>query len=960
MSEKDIATALGLTAYNVKTRQVEGNIRLLRQKVTIAKNALKKAKMQEAWDHYYKDKMSPQAIAEEMHISLGTVNKYISPANAELERRKDAPLRELRDEVDSKGYVDVGKSSNKALGVTESMLRGRLIPELQNEGYELHKIGVRQLGTGNTTNMMVLCKPGTTLGDVYKHQDEIMPLGKFTINDNGETKLGMVPPKSIDSSRVMVNYADTGTGLEKDGVIELRRGVEDISLGKAQYAQVRIAVDGTHYLKGMAVYADDLPDGIDIRFNTNKNSSTPMMGDKDHSVLKLMSDNKDNPFGATILQDRDLTVCQQFYQDKNGEKQQSLINVVTEEGKWDTWSKTLASQFLSKQDYKLADKQLKLAAAYKKDEFDEIKNLTNPVLKKKLLEEYASGCDSDAVHLKAAALPRQASKVILPVSSLKDGEIYAPGYRDGETLALVRYPHGGVFEIASVKVNNSNKEAIRVLGKTPTDAVGINAHTASQLSGADFDGDTVVVIPYKDARGVKKINIKTEDYPKALKEFDPKAEYKLPDGVPAISDRRKQTEMGMITNLITDMTLMGAKQEEIIRATKHSMVVIDAVKHRLDVEKSARDNNIAELHRLYQGNAKGGAVTIVSKASSQLHAEEERAYYKIDSETGQKIKEKTGGTHLSANKSFKEMDEHEKLAFNKAQTQYKRTGIVPDPIYGKAYLATTKAAGKLTEEEKATLAKAQAQYKATGKIPEPINGLKFKEKRDVLRFKEEVNKYKTTKMAYTEDATTLMSPSKYPMERVYANYANTMKAMANEARKELVATKNIEMSKSAAKTYATEVASLMAKLDKAELNQPRERLATRAANSEVKAILNDHPEYKDDHDKLQKIKNQALSSARSRFGSNKKEVQIHPTEKEWNAIQAGAISSTTMKKIFDNCDSDELKRLATPRTSKADGLTSSKIALIKALKASGSTLTEIADKLGYSPSTISKAINGTL
>ena len=91
----------------------------------------------------------------------------------------------------------------------------------------------------------------------------------------------------------MVRYADdVGSdgvkGIEKDGVIELRRGVEDLDLNGNRYAQVRILVDGTHYLKGMAVYSDDMPDGVDVVFNTNKKKGTPALGPKDNTVLKLI------------------------------------------------------------------------------------------------------------------------------------------------------------------------------------------------------------------------------------------------------------------------------------------------------------------------------------------------------------------------------------------------------------------------------------------------------------------------------------------------------------------------------------------------------------------------------------------------------------------------------------------------------------------------------------------------
>src|SRR5207237_3661976 len=79
-------------------------------------------------------------------------------------------------------------------------------------------------------------------------------------------------PVSIDSKRIDVRYKENG-GAEADGVIYVRPGVKDVTLGKSQYAQVRVAVDGTHFLKGMAVYKDDLPRGVDLQFNTSKSST---------------------------------------------------------------------------------------------------------------------------------------------------------------------------------------------------------------------------------------------------------------------------------------------------------------------------------------------------------------------------------------------------------------------------------------------------------------------------------------------------------------------------------------------------------------------------------------------------------------------------------------------------------------------------------------------------------------
>ena len=91
----------------------------------------------------------------------------------------------------------------------------------------------------------------------------------------------------------------------------------------------------------------------------------------------------------------------------------------------------------------------------------------------------------------------------LPLERMKETEVYAPNFKNGEHVCLVRYPHSGPTEIPDLIVNNKNKEAISIFGKTPKDCVVINPKVAAQLSGADFDGDSVVVIPNK---GGKTIN----------------------------------------------------------------------------------------------------------------------------------------------------------------------------------------------------------------------------------------------------------------------------------------------------------------------------------------------------------------------------------------------------------------------------------------------------------------------
>jgi hypothetical protein len=442
------------------------------------------------------------------------------------------------------------------------------------------------------------------------------------------------PPKSISSRRIGINYADQG-GAKADGVIYVRPGVKDVSLGEKRYAQVRIAVDGTHYLKGMAVYKDDLPEGKDLVFNTNKKNT----GNK-KDVMKELSDDPDNPFGAITRQVRD---------PKTG-KVSSVMNKVGakegagEEGSWDTWSRNLPSQMLSKQSPDLARQQLNVTYERRQREFDEISSLTNPTVRKELLLKFADSTDSAAVHLKAASIPRQSTKVLLPVPSVKETEIYAPSLNNGERVALVRFPHGGPFEIPQLTVNNRNKEARSLLGSNAEDAVGIHHKVAQRLSGADFDGDTVLVIP--NDRG----QVKSQPPLEGLKDFDP-MKYKIPDGspIPRVNNPRKQKEMGRVSNLITDMSLQGASNDHLARAVRHSMVVIDSEKHGLDIAQSEKDNGIRELKQRYQGGGNKGASTLLSRANADTRVLEKRARQAskggpIDPNTGAKVFELTGRT----------------------------------------------------------------------------------------------------------------------------------------------------------------------------------------------------------------------------------------------------------------------------------------------------------------------------
>lgn len=845
-SEKEIAEEMGLN-----------NTSELRTLISIAKNERRALQVEQAKSLRSRG-YSLNEIAREMGFNNDSSVRALLNASSEAkmnEAQKTADA--LKKIIDEKGMIDVGAGSERELGISKERLNQALYI-LNCEGYPIYGVGVPQAtNPGKQTNLKVICPPGTEHKEVYDYEN-IHSLNDYTSRDGGESFETFKYPASLDSKRLMINYAEDG-GLQKDGVIELRRGVKDLDLGESHYAQVRILVDGTHYLKGMAVYADDLPDGIDVRFNTNKTSDKPMK-----EVLKKIKNDPENPFGTLIKANG-----QSEYEDENGQKHLSLINKKSDEGDWDNWDDKLPSQFLSKQPEALIKKQLKLTYEDKMSEYDEICSLTNPTVKKKLLEGFASDCDAAAVHLKAAALPRQKYKVILPMTSISDNEVYAPTYENGETVALIRYPHGGTFEIPILKVNNKLAEGKKVLGANAKDAVGISSKVAERLSGADFDGDTVMVIPCNSS--TSKVHIMSTPQLEGLKDFDPKFKYGGKKEGTFQQMKNTQTEMGKISNLITDMTLKGATNDELARAVRHSMVVIDAEKHKLDYKQSERDNRIAELKKLYQGrtdengNYHEGASTLISRAKSETQVTKRKGSGKIDPLTGEV--------------SYKEVIEE-----------------YTDPKTGKIKMRTQK----------------------------------------------------STQMAETKDAYTLVSDYRSKAELAYAEYANQMKALANSARKEMKSAGKIEYSASAKATYQKEVDSLKSKLNLALMNAPRERQAQLIANSAVKSMKQEYPDMTKEEKK--KKAQQALAFARVKVGAKRTPIEV--TDREWEAIQSGAITENVLSQMLNHVDMDKLKERATPRTRTA--MSEAKINKMKAMSNSGYTTNEIAKALGVSSSTVNK------
>jgi len=790
--------------------------------------------------------MSNLAIGREMGFNESSVRSLLVPGQKTKADILSSTSDVIRAAVDDKKFVDVGAGTQYALGISSTKMN-TAIARLKEEGYQVHSVKIEQLGTGKQTELKVMVPPGVTQKEAWQNRANIKLINDHS-DDGGKTYTGIKPPISVDLNRVGVRYAEQG-GTEADGVIYVRPGVHDLSLGSGSYSQVRVLVNGTHYLKGMALYKDDLPPGVDMVFNTNKSNTGNKL-----DAMKKVSDDPESPFGATVRQ----------ISDPHTGKLTSAMNIVNDEADWSKWSRNLSSQFLSKQSPTLAKTQLDMTFERKQKELADIMALTNPTVRKKMLEDYAESTDASAVHLKAAALPRQATHVILPIESMKENEVYAPNYNNGERVVLVRHPHGGTFEIPELVVNNRNPEAKKLLGDA-TVAIGINAKVAQKLSGADFDGDTVLVIPNNSGK------VKTAPSLEGLKEFDAKAAYPYYPGMHVMTPKKVPMEMGLISNLITDMTLGGANNDELARAVRHSMVVIDAEKHKLDYKQSAINNGIPQLMKKYQGRSAGGASTLISRAKSPVYIPDRtprpaKDGGPIDKVTGEKV--------------------------------YSLTGFTKTDRSGNMVLKTIK----------------------------------------------------SSKLAETPDAHTLSSGT--VIEKVYADHSNKLKALANQARLASVHIKTTAYSPSAKLAYASEVAALNTKLDRALKNAPLERQAQLIANANLSMKRQANPSM--EAAEIKKLKGQLLTAARANVGAGKDRIEI--TASEWAAIQAGAISNHKLEQILDNANVETVKQLATPK--KTVLMTSTEKQRATAMLASGYTRAEVAAHLGVSTTTLSRSLSG--
>lgn len=841
--------------------------------------------------------------------------------------------------VDADGAIDIGAGNeillSKDLGfnVTESRIKNA-IAMLEDEGYEYGTVKVDQLTTHPTDHAVVWKKGEHEWKDLVNDPSLInFPYQrKIAIDGNLMPARGIT---NIDGSRVYIRYPDEG-GKDNDGTMEIRRGVEDLNLGENHYAQVRIGVDGTHYLKGVALYSDDIPDGYDIVFNTSKSRDKGF-----YDVLKKQDPNPFNPFGSSIKTEDKLRGLKQYeYVDsKTGETKVSAINFVNEEGDWGEWSRNIPSQVWSKQTPAFAKTQLEWQYNEYVKQFEDIMALTNNTVKRHRLEEFSETCDTAAVNLKAHAMPGQRTQLLLPVPDLPKDQVYAPNFKDGTSVVLIRFPHAGQQEIPRLTVNNHWPSAVAKLGPNPVDAIGVNKRTLDQLSGADCDGDTAVVIPDPHGR------IKNLPAFRGMVDFDAGI-YEVPkngttpkrvdaDGH-TITKKSAGQKMGIVTNLLTDMGQdKNATDEELTRVVKMTQVIIDAHKHYYDWKKAWKDLGIQELQNKYQPKTNedgsinydkngGGASTLISKAKSPVHVnarKERMGITPYDPVTGK------GNTDPITGKKM----DPELPGFPKRE----KVKVI-NPETGKPLRDHGKYVYETTIDKNG---KEQYVWRETGEIGH--------------------NHQKSVQMRETDDAFTLVSAHRWPMEIVGAEYANKMKALANKARVAYLQTPTDKRDPEAAKKYAQEVEDLKRELELVKQNAPYERHARIVANQLFESFVADDPTILGDPDKVKKKKGLAINTARDLVhegGSKKHRIDL-TVGRRWEAIQNHAIGGELTKQILKAADADQVTKLATPHAERVH-ITPAMVNMFKLMASNGCNNAEIAEQYGVSSSTVAKYLKG--
>ena len=196
MSEVEIAKAMDMST---------GQLRAKLSNAKIEMRAAQKAELQRLIDKGY----SVNAASKRMDIPESTCRTLLSESSQQRFDKQNATAQMLKDQVEAKGYLDVGKGTEQWLGVSSTKL-GNCLDLLKEQGYSVRNVQITQIGTGEKTTIKVLTKDDKTYKDIYDNMDKIRPVADVYLEDDKWRTVE--PPRSVSSDRIEINYTQNGRG----------------------------------------------------------------------------------------------------------------------------------------------------------------------------------------------------------------------------------------------------------------------------------------------------------------------------------------------------------------------------------------------------------------------------------------------------------------------------------------------------------------------------------------------------------------------------------------------------------------------------------------------------------------------------------------------------------------------------------------------------------------------------
>ena len=222
-TETQIANELGLT-----TTQLRNAITYARKEER-EYNREQVAGMKEAG-------LSNVEIGQRLGISEGTVRNYISDnksSKATSEQQLDNIEKALSDSLKQTGHLDVGVGVERQLGVSRTKFNAVVNQMVENGDLYIHNIQIQRLNDPTKYTIVKVLSTEPDYLKVLKDSTNIGNLEYFSDDKALESAKRFETPQMVDLNRIKIRYQEDG-GADLDGLIEIRKGTEDLDLGNSQ------------------------------------------------------------------------------------------------------------------------------------------------------------------------------------------------------------------------------------------------------------------------------------------------------------------------------------------------------------------------------------------------------------------------------------------------------------------------------------------------------------------------------------------------------------------------------------------------------------------------------------------------------------------------------------------------------------------------------------------------------